>query len=88
MITVKTERDGQINIIPDAFGQGRTLVEFKNVKYLSDTKQLRGYGATGKRITLVVNMNTDISKTVVTHIQKNDGSIQRFDSITKTMHPY
>nr|WP_167317676.1 putative toxin [Acinetobacter oleivorans] len=29
MITIKTERDGQINIIPDAFGNGGTLVEFK-----------------------------------------------------------
>lgn len=88
MITVKTERDGQINIIPDAFGKGNTLVEFKNVKYLSDTKQLRGYEATGKPITLVVNMNTEISQTVRSNILKNNGSIQRFDPITKTMHPY
>ena len=40
----KTERDGQINIIPDAFGNGGTLVEFKNVQYLTDTQQLRGMG--------------------------------------------
>ncbi|MDS7931554.1 putative toxin [Acinetobacter sp. V102_4] len=42
MITIKTERDGQINIIPDTFGNGGTLVEFKNVQYLTDTQQLRG----------------------------------------------
>ena len=43
MITIKL-RDGQINIIPDAFGNGGTLVEFKNVQYLTDTQQLRGMG--------------------------------------------
>lgn len=87
MITVKTERDGQINIIPDAFGNGRTLVEFKNVQYLSDTKQLRGYEATGKPVSLVVNMNTKISATVQNAIFKNNGTIQRFNPITKTVHP-
>jgi filamentous hemagglutinin len=88
MITVKTERDGQINIIPDAFGNGGTLVEFKNVKYLSDTKQLRGYEATKKPIELVVNMDTVVTKTVRDNILANGGRIQRFNSKTQTVHPY
>ncbi|MEN8976497.1 DUF637 domain-containing protein, partial [Acinetobacter baumannii] len=88
MITIKTERDGQINIIPDAFGNGGTLVEFKNVQYLTDTQQLRGYGATGKPVTLVVNMNTKISETVKNSILSNKGTIQRFDPIKNTLHPY
>ncbi|MDO7483029.1 DUF637 domain-containing protein [Acinetobacter baumannii] len=88
MITIKTERDGQINIIPDAFGNGGTLVEFKNVQYLTDTKQLRGYAATGKPVSLVVNMNTKISETVKNNILSNKGTIQRFDPIKQTLHPY
>ncbi|MDU6101677.1 MAG: putative toxin, partial [Acinetobacter sp.] len=88
MITIKTERDGQINIIPDAFGNGGTLVEFKNVQYLTDTQQLRGYGATGKPVTLVVNMNTKISETVKNSILSNKGTIQRFDPIKNTLHSY
>lgn len=88
MITVKTERDGQINIIPDAFGNGNTLVEFKNVKYLSDTQQLRGYVATKKPIELVVNMDTVVTKTVRDNIMANGGRIQRFNSKTQTVHPY
>ncbi len=88
MITVKTEKDGQINIIPDAFGNGGTLVEFKNVKYLSDTKQLRGYEATKKPIELVVNMDTVVTKTVRDNILANGGRIQRFNSKTQTVHPY
>lgn len=88
MISVKTERDGNINIIPDAFGNGRTLVEFKNVKYLSDTKQLRGYAETNRPIELVVNMDTKISKTVQDNIMKNGGSIQRFDIKTQKLVPY
>ncbi|HGU9764616.1 TPA: DUF637 domain-containing protein [Acinetobacter baumannii] len=61
MISVKTEKDGEINIIPDAFGKGNTLIEFKNVKYLSDTQQFRGYAETKQPITLVINPNTTYS---------------------------
>lgn len=67
---------------------GGTLVEFNNVKYLSDTKQLRGYAETGKRVDLVVNKDTVVSQTVKNHILKNKETIQRFDPITKTMQPY
>ncbi|MFP0710007.1 SEL1-like repeat protein [Acinetobacter baumannii] len=41
-----------------------------------------------KPVTLVVNMNTKISETVKNSTFSNKGTIQRFDSITKTMHPY
>lgn len=88
MISIKTERDGNINIIPDAFGDGLILVEFKNMTYLSNTKQLRGYAETKRPVELIVNMNTKISKTVQDNILKNGGSIQRFDIKTQKPVPY
>lgn len=85
MITVKTERDGQINIIPDAFGNGGTLVEFKNLKYITDTKQFRGYAATKKPVTLVINPDTKYSSTIEQTIRESKGAIYTFDQKTKAL---
>lgn len=85
MITVKTERDGQINIIPDAFGDGGTLVEFKNLKYITDTKQFRGYAATKKPVTLVINPDTKYSSTIEQTIRESKGTIYTFDQKTKAL---
>lgn len=85
MITVKTERDGQINIIPDAFGNGGTLVEFKNLKYITDTKQFRGYAATKKPVTLVINPDTKYSSTIEQTIRESKGAIYIFDQKTKAL---
>ncbi|PPB85986.1 putative toxin [Acinetobacter soli] len=59
MIVIKAERDGQINIIPNIFANRDTSVEFKNLKYIIDTKQFRGYAATKKLVTLVINPDTN-----------------------------
>lgn len=85
MITVKTERDGQINIIPDAFGNGGTLVEFKNLKYITDTKQFRGYAATKKPVTLVINPDTKYSSTIENTIRDSKGIIYTFDQTTQKL---
>ncbi|ENX57418.1 MULTISPECIES: DUF637 domain-containing protein [Acinetobacter] len=85
MITVKTERDGQINIIPDAFGDGGTLVEFKNLKYITDTKQFRGYAATKKPVKLVINPDTKYSSTIEQTIRESKGTIYTFDQNTKAL---
>ncbi|WP_420911524.1 putative toxin [Acinetobacter soli] len=37
---------------------GDTLVEFKNLKYITDTKQFRGYAVIKKLVTLVINPDT------------------------------
>ncbi|MDC4728841.1 DUF637 domain-containing protein, partial [Acinetobacter baumannii] len=85
MISVKTEKDGEINIIPDAFGKGNTLIEFKNVKYLSDTQQFRGYAETKQPITLVINPNTTYSKTIENVIRTSNGVIYAFDQKTRAL---
>ncbi|WP_180046036.1 MULTISPECIES: DUF637 domain-containing protein [unclassified Acinetobacter] len=85
MITVRTERDGQINIIPDAFGNGGTLVEFKNLKYITDTKQFRGYAATKKPVTLVINPDTKYSSTIEQTIRESKGAIYTFDQKTQAL---
>ncbi|NNP69078.1 DUF637 domain-containing protein [Acinetobacter sp. Ac_5812] len=85
MITVKTEKDGQINIIPDAFGDGGTLVEFKNLKYITDTKQFRGYAATKKPVKLVINPDTKYSSTIEQTIRESKGTIYTFDQKTQAL---
>lgn len=85
MITVQTEKDGQINIIPDAFDKGNILIEFKNVKYLSDTKQLRGYAATNQPVNLVINPDTKYSKTIEEMIFASEGAIYTFDQKTQVL---
>ncbi len=57
-------------------------------KAAGQSTSLRGYGATGKPVTLVVNMNTKISETVKNSILSNKGTIQRFDPIKNTLHSY
>lgn len=85
MITVKTERDGQINIIPDAFGDGGTLVEFKNLKYITDTKQFRRYAATKKPVKLVINPDTKYSSTIEQTIRESKGTIYTFDQKSQAL---
>lgn len=46
------------------------------------------WGRREKPVTLVVNMNTKISETVKNSTFSNKGTIQRFDPIKNTLHPY
>lgn len=78
------------SIIPDATIDGikGTLVEIKNVGYLSDTRQIRGYAATNQPILLVVHPRTKISGTVQDVVLKSRGKIQVFDPQTKKLTDY
>lgn len=85
MIVIKAERDGQINIIPNTFANRDTSVEFKNLKYITDTKQFRGYAATKKPVTLVINPDTKYSSTIENTIRDSKGIIYTFDQTTQKL---
>ncbi len=86
-VTAISKNGESITVIPDATigGINGTLVEFKNVINITDTKQFRGYAATGQPIRLIVSPRTEtISSTVVNAIKASGGQIQIFDPVTKT----
>lgn len=66
-------------------GDGCTLVEFKNLKYITDTKQFRGYAATKKPVKLVINLDTKYSSTIEQTIRESKGTIYTFDQTTKAL---
>lgn len=80
-------KDKTVSIIPDATigGIKGTLVEIKNVNYLSNTNQLRGYAATNQPILLVVHPRTRISGKVQLMVRESKGKIQVFDPKTKKL---
>ncbi|WP_081260049.1 putative toxin, partial [Moraxella catarrhalis] len=82
---VTTEKDGEILVIPDAFDGKGNIIEFKNVKYLSDTAQFRGYAATNKPIHLVINTHSTYSETIKNTIKQSAGVIQRYDPESKKL---
>lgn len=84
---LKTVKGEVVSIIPDATIDGikGTLVEIKNVGYLSDTRQIRGYAATNQPILLVVHPRTKISGTVQEMVDGSKGKIQVFDPQTKKL---
>ncbi len=75
-----------VTVIPDAL-KDVTIIEAKDVKYLSNSDQFRGYLATGKEIQLYVSPDTKISKPLYDKIINNlaGGSIQVFDPVTKAL---
>jgi filamentous hemagglutinin len=84
-ITVTGRLGESITIIPDATigGLTGTLVEFKNVINITDSKQFRGYAATKQPIVLVVSERTEkISDAVVSMVKKSGGKIEIFDQTT------
>ncbi|EXE16554.1 POTRA domain, ShlB-type family protein [Acinetobacter baumannii 1106579] len=83
----------QVTIDPQDIQQGslRLGVQIGRLRKIiveGEQLSLRGYAATGKPVSLVVNMNTKISETVKNNILSNKGTIQRFDPIKQTLHPY
>ncbi|NOT15283.1 MAG: hypothetical protein HOP21_06830 [Methylotenera sp.] len=83
----ETERSNgkSVTVIPDAL-KDATIIEAKDVKYLSNSDQFRGYLATDKPIQLYVSPNTKISSPLYDLIiNKSQGSIQVFDPITKSL---
>jgi len=81
-ITVTLESGKEVTVIPDALGT--TIIEAKNVKYLSNSNQFRGYFATGKPIDLYVSPGTTISGPLQNALSSNPANlIKTFDPVTK-----
>lgn len=84
----------EVTIIPDGSGttillnDANALIEVKDVQYLANRNQLRGYFATGRPVSLVVNAQTKISEPVVNQIRTNGGTINVFNPVTKTFTPW
>jgi hypothetical protein len=81
-ITTVTNRGELVTIIPDAVNK-RTLIEIKDVVYISDTAQFRAYAATQQKIVLIVSPRTEkISSTIVNMVKKSFGEIKVFNPAT------
>ncbi|MEN6630185.1 MAG: hemagglutinin repeat-containing protein, partial [Sulfuricella sp.] len=90
-ITVTIEGGKTVTVIPDALG--KTILEVKDVKNLSNSDQFRGYLETSvqqnKAIELIVSPRTEsISGPLVKLIEDSGGTIKVFDPATKTFRAY
>ena len=84
-IPVTLSNGKNVTVIPDAL-KNATIIEAKDVKYLSNSDQFRGYLATDKKIQLIVSPDTKISAPLQKLILKDSqGSIQVFDPVTKAL---
>jgi hypothetical protein len=91
-ITVTLPDGKPVTVIPDALG--RTIIEVKDVKNLSNSNQFRGYLQAsidqGKPIELIVSPRTESISGPLKNLIRVDsgGSIKVFDPATKTFSPY
>ena len=72
---------------PDAVLQDGIL-EVKNVKCLSATRQLRAMINSGRRVTIVVNAKTKASGNLLKLLEKAGGTIEKFDPSSGTFNAY
>jgi hypothetical protein len=79
--------DSTLRAIPDAI-DGRTIIEVKNVEYLTNSDQLRAYlyNTDYENINLYVRSDTKISGKLYDALMRKEGSkIYTYDPITKTI---
>lgn len=93
----KTVTQNKVNTIPDIMGRLVGLVEFKDERYSTRSKQLTAQlnyaDQSGMPFNLVVSPNTKaISKPLIRQIeaitQRNGGGIYRYDPATDTLTPW
>jgi hypothetical protein len=76
MLNIKKNSKKVGKSIPDGISKGR-IIEIKNVKNLSNSKQFKDYYNSGMPIDLIVSENTKVSRPLLELIAKSNGSVKR-----------